>query len=123
MADYKFIRNMKEIEQYKKVLLETESDNPTLIDYWARRAVISEALMGSAYLKRRIKDLWSNRKDHDKNYRIRKALFFIKELKCICNAQNLGHRIPELSDKSSYSKRTDGSLTIESKEELDDDKV
>jgi hypothetical protein len=90
---------MKTIDQYKKVLSDTESKNPTLVEYWARRAVISEALMGSAYLKRRIKELLKDEKTKDKMEKINKSLSFLKELKPICNADNLGHMITGLFDK------------------------
>ncbi len=106
---------MSALDQYKQVLSDTLSSKPTLVDYWARRAIISEALMGSSYLKRKIQDLWSDRKNDEKRDKIKMALYYLKQLRPICDESNLGHMIPGLFDKHD-SERTDGLLTVYSKE-------
>lgn len=75
--------SIQRIEDFNTVLTKTHGkDDP--VNYWARRAVISEAMMNIAYLKRRIIQMRteSPRPVND----IKRAIGFIRELQPIADS-------------------------------------
>jgi len=76
----------KNIEQFKEVLNATNGDLRDPVAYWARRAVITEALRNSAYLKRRVIELYPERGNTFNRFKLKRALEYLRDLKPVTEA-------------------------------------